>query len=29
GTLEFQMQGVTIGIVPVYEPDSVRMELQQ
>jgi D-alanyl-D-alanine carboxypeptidase len=28
GRLEFQLEGVTIGIVPVYEPDSARMGLQ-
>lgn len=29
GVLEFQLQGATIGKVPIYEPDNVRMGLQQ
>lgn len=27
GKLEFQMQGTTIGSVPVYEPDNIRLKL--
>lgn len=29
GIIEFQLQGARIGTVPIYEPDNVRMELQQ